>query len=71
MAPPVIDQGMIKNYVYLRVRVNLSKGLDATQAREKEPYLRDALIHAVYQTPFTGKETHRKLVDTKLGLALA
>ncbi len=52
MALPVISGGMIKNYIYIRVRVNLDKAVDAEKARDREPYLRDALIHAAYRTPF-------------------
>ena len=71
MALPVIAKGMIQNYVYMRVRVNLSPGVDSAKAREKEPYLRDALIHAAYKTPFTRADSYLKLDEVRLGAVLA
>jgi len=67
----VIDRGMVRNYIYLRVRVNLNKGVDAVKAREKEPYLRNALIHAGYRTPFTASDTFLKVDPAKLASTLS
>lgn len=71
LALPVIDRGMVRNYIYLRVRVNLAKGVDAVKAREKEPYLRNALIHAGYRTPFTASDTYLKVDPAKLASSLS
>ena len=71
LALPVISGGIVKNYIYLRVRVNLTSNVDAEKARDKEPYLRDALIHAGYRTPFTSADSYLKLDEAKLGAAVA
>ncbi len=71
LALPVIAGGVVKNYIYLRVRVNLAQGVDSTKARDKEPYLRDALIQAGYRTPFTRTDSYLKLDEAKLSAALA
>lgn len=71
LALPVITNGMVRNYIYLRVRVNLGPGVDSVKAREKEPYLRNALIHAGYRTPFTASDSFIKLDEAKLKAAMA
>lgn len=71
LALPIVADGMVKNYIFLRVRVNLTKNADAPKMRDKEPYLRDALIHAGYRTPFTRKDSYLKVDDAKLSASLA
>lgn len=71
MALPVIVGGTVRNYIFLKVRVNLAAGADASKARDKEPYLRDALIHAAYRTPFTAADSMVKLDEGKLSAAVA
>ena len=53
VALPVVWQGRVVNYVFTDVRVNLAPKIDAIKLREKEPYLRDALVRAGHRTPFT------------------
>jgi hypothetical protein len=71
LALPVIANGMVRNYIYLRVRVNLASGVDAVKAREKEPHLRNALIYAGYRAPFTASDTWLKLDTAKLSASLS
>jgi hypothetical protein len=71
MALPVIVDGTVRNYIFLKLRVNLTPGADPAKARDKEPYLRDALIHAGYRTPFNSSDTYIKLDEAKLTTALA
>lgn len=68
---PIIAGGQVKNYIFLRVRVNLTKSADAPKMRDKEPYLRDALVRAGYRTPFTRADTYLKVDEAKLSAALA
>jgi flagellar basal body-associated protein FliL len=70
LALPIVANGMVKNFIFLRVRVNLTKSADAPKMRDKEPYLRDALIHAGYRTPFTRSDSYLKVDDAKLSAAL-
>lgn len=71
LALPVVANGQVKNYIFLRVRVNLTKGADAPKMRDKEPYLRDALIRAGYRTPFTRTDSYLKVDEAKLSASLA
>lgn len=71
LALPIVAGGQVKNYIFLRVRVNLTKSADAPKMRDKEPYLRDALIKAGYRTPFTRSDNYIKIDEAKLSAALA
>jgi flagellar basal body-associated protein FliL len=71
LALPIVAGGQVRNYIFLRVRVNLTKHADAPKMRDKEPYLRDALVRAGYRTPFTRADTYLKVDEAKLSAALA
>jgi hypothetical protein len=70
LALPIVAGGQLKNYIFLRVRVNLTKSADAPKMRDKEPYLRDALVRAGYRTPFTRADSYLKVDEAKLSAAL-
>jgi hypothetical protein len=50
---PVIDGGRLRNYVFVSLRLHLGAGKTPQAMREKEPFLRDALVRAAHRTPFT------------------
>lgn len=52
VALPVVQQGKLRNYVFVTVRLHLSPQADAETWRDKEPYFRDALVRAGHRTPF-------------------
>src|SRR3984885_5599992 len=52
VALPVIQQGKLRNYVFVTVRLHLSPQADSETWRDKEPYFRDALVRAGHRTPF-------------------
>lgn len=52
VALPIIWRGRVVNYVFTDVRLNLTPRIDAAKLREKEPFLRDALVRAGHRTPF-------------------
>lgn len=52
VALPIVWQGRVINYVFTDVRVNLSLKADVNKAREKEPFVRDALVRMGSATPF-------------------
>ena len=70
LALPIVAGGQLKNYIFLRVRVNLTKSADAPKMRDKEPYLRDALVRAGHRTPFTRADSYLKVDEAKLSAAL-
>lgn len=53
VALPVAENGLMKNYVFVSLRLNLRAGVDPTMVREKEPYFRDALVRAAHRRPFS------------------
>ena len=52
VALPVIQQGKLRNYVFVTMRLHLSPQADSETWRDKEPYFRDALVRAGHRTPF-------------------
>ena len=50
---PIVSKGLLVNYVFVYVRINLTSGANAARLREKEPFFRDALVRAGHRTPFT------------------
>lgn len=53
VALPIVSGGVLVNYVFVSVRINLTSGANAARLREKEPFFRDALVRAGHRTPFT------------------
>ena len=53
VALPVAENGQMRNYVFVTMRLNLRAGGDTTSVREKEPYFRDALVRAAHRRPFS------------------
>ena len=51
VALPVIWRGRLINYIFTQVRVELTPHADPNRLRDKEPYLRDALVRAGHATP--------------------
>jgi hypothetical protein len=49
---PIVSRGLLVNYVFVYVRINLTSAANAARLREKEPYFRDALVRAGHRTPF-------------------
>ena len=53
VALPVADNGRMKNYIFVSLRLNLRPGTDPSSVRQKEPYFRDALVRAAHRRPFS------------------
>lgn len=71
VALPIVDGGRLMNYVFVQVRVNLAPSADAQKMREKEPFLRDALVRVSHRTPFTGKTDYMHIDEPALKAAVA
>lgn len=70
VALPVITNGRLVNYVFASVRINLRPGSDVIKLREKEPYLRDALIRSAHRTPFSVLNDDTRINESLLTTAL-
>ena len=70
VALPVAANKRLINYIFVSVRVNLSNGADALKLRDKEPFLRDALVRAGHRAPFTLATDYTRIDENKLKAAL-
>ena len=70
VALPVAQGTHLINYVFVSARVNLSSSADVTKLRDKEPFLRDALVRAGHRTPFTQDNDYTRIDEGKLKAAL-
>jgi hypothetical protein len=70
VALPVAVNNRLINYIFVSVRVNLANNADAIKLRDKEPFLRDALVRAGHRTPFTLVTDYTKIDENKLKAAL-
>lgn len=70
VALPVVYQGKLLNYVFVNVRVLLTKKADPLSVRTKEPFFRDALVKAGHRRPFTRLDDFTKIDEGALRAAL-
>ncbi len=68
---PIVNRGLLVNYVFVTVRINLTGGANAARLREKEPFFRDALVRAGHRTPFTNPADLSQVDAPRLTAALA
>lgn len=67
---PVIVDGELVNYVFVYVRINLTRSANTLKLREREPYFRDALVRAGHRTPFTRYDDFTSLDAAKIVAAM-
>lgn len=67
---PVIDGGRLRNYVFVSLRLHLGAGKTPQDMRDKEPFLRDALVRAAHRTPFTQAGSWTQLNPQALSASL-
>jgi len=66
VALPIIVDGRLANYIFVTVKVLLTRSADATALRDKEPYFRDALVRAGHRTPFVLRYDYNRIDEAKL-----
>lgn len=71
VALPVVVDGVLINYVFTAVRINLVPSADVTRLRDKEPWIRDALVRASHRTPFTVPTSYIRIDEARLKTTLA
>ncbi|WP_309607120.1 hypothetical protein [Phenylobacterium sp.] len=67
---PIIVQDRLVNYVFVYVRLNLTRSADLQRLRDKEPAFRDALVRDGHKTPFVLAGDWQKVDEVKLNAAL-
>jgi hypothetical protein len=70
VALPIVVNGALVNYVFVRLRVDLNEGSDFGVLKQKEPMLRDAIIRASYRTPFGKKDDPQEIDEARLKAAV-
>ena len=71
VALPIVVGGQLANYVFVYVRINLTRGADVIKIREKEPDFRDVLVRDGHRTPFVIPKDWEKIDEAKLSAAVA
>lgn len=64
IALPIVVDGRLINYVFVTLRLNLAPSASAPAQRDKEPYFRDAIVHAAYRQPFVVPTSYTQ-IDVK------
>ena len=67
---PIVVKGQLVNYVFVYVRLNLAASADVAALRDKEPYLRDALVRMAHRTPFTDPADYNRIDQARLVAAM-
>jgi len=48
---PVLKDGRVVNYVFVRLRINLNPGIDRPDIEAGEPFFRERMLKAAYRAP--------------------
>lgn len=71
VALPIVVRGLLVNYVFVSIRIQLSALANTAKLRAKEPYFRDALVRAGHRSPFFTLATdYTKIDEAKLKAVL-
>ncbi|MGE3142822.1 MAG: hypothetical protein AB7L65_05840 [Hyphomonadaceae bacterium] len=68
IAVPVVRNGVLVNYLFVTLRVDISPSVDLWRTREKAHFLRDALIRTAHNTPMADAARDDQL-NTPVALA--
>ena len=63
VALPIVMRGLLINYVFVSVRIQLSALANTGKLRTKEPYFRDALVRAGHRAPYFTLDTDYTEID--------
>lgn len=50
---PIVSKNAVVNYVFVYMRINLTRSANAARLREMEPMFRDALVRTAHRVPYT------------------
>jgi hypothetical protein len=70
-ALPIVVRGLLINYVFVSVRIQLAALANTAKLRTLEPYFRDALVRAGHRSPyFTLATDYTKIDEARLKAVL-
>ena len=61
---PVMKEGRVVNFVFIRARIQLNPGLTKADIEAREPFIREGLVRSAYRTPLNSG-TEYMAVDPK------
>lgn len=61
---PVLKDGKVINFVFIRARIQLNPGLTKADIEAREPFIREGLVRSAYRTPMNSG-TDYMAVDPK------
>lgn len=64
VAAPIVVNGVVRNYVFVTVRVTVTAAGDPDKVRQAEPLLRNAIVGVVNGTSM-GRQDNYNLVDAR------
>jgi len=70
LALPIVVDGKLVNYVFVSMRLGLSKNADPDAMRDKVPYFRDTLVRAAHRTPFVRPDNYAAIDEPRMKAAL-
>jgi hypothetical protein len=65
LAVPVVREGVLVNYLFVSIRIEISNGVDLWQTRERAHFLRDALVRASHAYDLVDPEDANALNETR------
>lgn len=71
VAMPIIVNGVLLNYVFVAIRINIAPRADIQKMREKEPFFRDALVRYAHRAPFVVPTDYEKVDEARVTATMA
>jgi hypothetical protein len=71
VAMPIIVNGVLRNYVFVAIRINIAPRADIQKMREKEPFFRDALVRDAHRAPFVVPTDYEKVDEARVTATMA
>jgi len=65
LAVPVVRDGVLVNYLFVSIRIEIAPGVDLWRTRERAHFLRDALVRASHSTDLADPEDNNALNEAR------
>lgn len=65
LAVPVMRDGVLVNYLFVSIRIEIAQGVDLWQTREKAHFLRDALVRASHANDLSDPQNNNALNEAR------
>jgi len=65
LAVPVVRDGVLVNYLFVSIRIQIAQGVDLWQTREKAHFLRDALVRASHANDLSDPQNNNALNEAR------